>query len=260
MYKMIVLDLDGTLLNSDSIVSKKNKWMIKKCREQGLKIVLASGRMYYSMDPIIKELQLEEDSHVGGNGAIIFSLQGYVKIVSALENRVYRNLIGKIKKENIQLLSYSKENIYYDYAPQLSHLILNFQDVELTQVKSVMQLKNIIKVVLYVKDKERDKEERVRDIIKNHAAVFRSHKSFLDIVHHSTNKYRAIEELMQQYKIHPKEVIAIGDSENDVEMIKNVGLGVAMPNGSEEAKKAAKYIAPKTNNEDGVADILERFA
>ncbi|MCR1899126.1 Cof-type HAD-IIB family hydrolase [Irregularibacter muris] len=259
MYKMVVLDLDGTLLNSASSLSEKNRWVIEKCVKMGIKVVLASGRMHYSMKPIIKKLQLEEDFHIAGNGSTIFSLGGYLEDISILEDEVYRNVVKRLKKEEVEFLVYSKENVYYDYAPKLSGAVLKYGDERPVQMNSIADLKGVPKIVLYLDSEEWEKEKRIREIMKDCAAVLRSHESFVDIVHFDTSKYKAIERLMRFYKIQPKEVIAIGDSENDAELIENVGLGIAMANGSDIVKRVAKYITPKTNDQDGVADTLERL-
>ncbi|RBP38706.1 Cof-type HAD-IIB family hydrolase [Garciella nitratireducens] len=261
MYKMIVMDLDGTLLRSNSTVSENSKRAIQKCKDQGIKVVLASGRMHYAMKPIIKELGLEEGLHIGGNGSIIFSLQGFIEVLPVVKEEKYPDLIDKLQKEQVEMLAYSKENIYYDFAPKLTQTIRRFYNNRIfpIQTKSIKDLKNIIKIVLYIKEQEKRKEEKIKKLLQEEVAIYRSHSLFVDIIHKNISKYRALQHVMKKYKINPKEVMAIGDSENDVEMIKNVGWGIAMCNGSDIVKHKADYITSKSNDQDGIVDILEQF-
>ncbi|MCR1898289.1 HAD family hydrolase [Irregularibacter muris] len=259
MYKMVVLDLDGTLFNSQTMVSEKNKRAIQACMERGVKVVLASGRMHGFMMPLVRDLNLHHHSHVACNGNTIFTHHGQTEDVAAIDDEVYRNLVKRYKKENLEIAAFSKDCIYYEKAPRLLEVFSRSQDGQILQVEALEELTGILKMVIYVREENVQEEKRIREITKEDATILRTYHLFVDVVGLNVSKYKALERLIKEQNIDPKQVIAIGDSENDVEMITNVGLGVAMANGSENLKKLAKYITPKTNDEDGVAEVIERF-
>lgn len=259
MYKMVALDLDGTLFNSKTMISDKNKRAIQLCMEKDIKVVLASGRMYNFMKPLVEELNLHAHHHVACNGNTIFSHSGEVGEGVGMDKEVYKKLIKKYKEAGFQMAACTKDYIYYDDSPDLVDAFSKNPDGELKKVKSLMDLNNILKIVVYLEEKEKEREKLLRDLTQGDASVLRSYHLFVDVSSANVNKYTALERLAKQHKIDPKYIVAIGDSENDIDMVKNAGLGVAMANGSEKLKKIAKYISPKTNDEDGVAYIIEKF-
>ena len=259
LYKMVVLDLDGTLFNSQTMVSEKNKRVIQECMEKGVKVVLASGRMHGFMMPLVKDLKLHHHSHVACNGNTIFTHKGHTEDVAAIDDDVYQSLVKRYKEVNLEIAAFSKDRIYHEDAPRLLEVFSRSQDGEIIQVDALEELTGILKMVVYVKEEDIEVEKRIREITKDDATILRTYHLFVDVVGPNVSKYKALERLIREHNIDPKHVVAIGDSENDAEMIKNVGLGVAMANGSEKLKKLAKYITPKTNDEDGVADVIERF-
>lgn len=216
---MVVLDLDGTLLNSKIMVSEKNKKAIEECTQQGVKVVLASGRIHGFMLPIVKELKLHGHSHVACNGNIIFNHKGHTEDIGAIDDDVYKSLVRRYKKQNLEVMAYTKDYIYYENAPRLIEVFSRSQEGEMIQVDDLEELTGVLKMVLYVREEDVEGEKHIREITKDDANILRTNYLFVDVVDPNISKYTALERLIQEHNIDPKHVVAIGDSENDVEMI-----------------------------------------
>ena len=288
MYKLIAVDLDGTMLNHYGEISEKTKEIVQKCIEKGVQIVLASGRPTDSIKTITEELGIK-GYFIAGNGALVYDIQkneiiyeNYIKKEKVLE-------IIKICEENS--IAY---NVYTDKVILTTNLKFNVLYYYKENLKKEENKKTNISIVenMYEYVKQMEKENILKiTICDENDSIFHSiikkvreinGIDVLDISHMSkkmiqqgteevpveyfytevsasdVNKWNAIKFLMEKLEIKEEEIIAIGDNINDKKMIENAGLGVAMKGSTPEIIEVAKEVTD-TNDNDGVAKILERY-
>ncbi len=288
MYKLIAVDLDGTMLNHYGEISEKTKEIVQKCIEKGVQIVLASGRPTDSIKTITEELGIK-GYFIAGNGALVYDIQkneiiyeNYIKKEKVLE-------IIKICEENS--IAY---NVYTDKMILTTNLKFNVLYYYKENLKKEESKRTNISIVEnmyeYVKNIEKEKILKITICDENdsifHSIIKKVREingiDVLDISHMSkkmiqqgteevpveyfytevsasdVNKWNAIKFLMEKLEIKEEEIIAIGDNINDKKMIENAGLGVAMKGSTPEIIEVAKEVTD-TNDNDGVAKILERY-
>lgn len=288
MYKLVAIDLDGTLLNSYGEISENTRDAIKRSVEKGVEIVLASGRPISSVEDLANELQANHYI-ISGNGATVYDMQkqetiydrflskeqilNIVKICE--ENSIYYNIYTEnevlTKSLNYNTLFYHSENTHkqeekrtniniltdvYDY-------VLKSNDKKYLKVtvcdQSQIVFGSIIKKLRTITDIDvLDVAHMSRKIIKSGTEEVLVEYCYTEITNQNVNKWTALEYIMEQNNIQREEVIAIGDNVNDKEMIEGAGLGVAMGNSTENIKEIAN-IETTTNNEEGVYKILEKY-
>ena len=271
MYKLVAIDLDGTMLNSYGIVTENTKNVIKKVIEQGTEVIIASGRPIDSIKTIAKEIG-SNNYFIAGNGALIYDIKN--------EKTIYEKYITKQKVlEIIKICEELKYNVLYYYKENLKK-----EENKKTNI-------NIVKDMYeYVKEMEEDKFLKIT-VCDDNKTVFNyimkklkkingievldvSHMSrkvirqgtedipieyyYTEISLSNVDKWDAIKFLITKLEIKPEEVIAIGDNINDKKMIENAGLGVVMKGSTPVVTEVADYITD-SNNDEGVAKILQKY-
>lgn len=285
MYKLIAIDLDGTLLNSYGQISEKNKIALQEAQKNGSEIVLSSGRSSNSVKNLANEIG-NTKYIICGNGSLIYDLQKeeiiYDKFIDkkkALqiiqiceENSIYYNVytenmvIAKTLDNNV--LFYHQENAnkpeikktkinivenIYNYVENLENEnILKFTISD----KSSIIFNSIIKKLRDIKNIDvLDVAHMTRKIIKAGTEEVSLEYYYTEITSENVDKWNAIEWLADKLNIRREEIMAIGDNVNDKLMIENAGMGVAMGNSAPYVKEVADKVV-SSNNEDGVAEAV----
>lgn len=286
MYKLVAIDLDGTMLNQYGIITKKTKEVIKCAQNNGIEVIIASGRTITSVKRFSKEINSNK-YFISGNGAITYDITN---------NKIlYENLLDKQKA--LKIIKICEENsIYYNVytengiiAKNLNYNTLYYYKDNLTKPDENRTHINIVEDVYnYINDKD----EKILKIMicDEHKSVFNSivrklkelsEIEVLEVSHMSrkiikqgteeialeyfytevsakdVDKWNALEKLIELMNISKEEVITIGDNANDLKMIKNAGLGIAMGESAPYVKQSADMIT-LTNEEDGVAYALKK--
>ncbi len=287
MYKLVAIDLDGTMLNQYGIITEKTKKAISKAQEKGVEVMIASGRAITSVKRFSKEINSNK-YFISGNGAITYDIKNnkilYENILSKTkalkiikiceENSIYYNVYtenGIIAKNlSYNTLYYYKDNLtkpdenrthinivenVYDYFEQREEKILKIMicDEHKTVFNSIVRkLKELSEIeVLEV-------SHMSRKIIKQGTDEITLEYFYTEVSAKDVDKWNALEEIIGLMNISKEEVVTIGDNANDLKMITNAGLGVAMGESAPYVKQSADIIAP-TNDEDGVAIILNKI-
>lgn len=266
-YKMIVLDLDGTLTNRNKEITPKTKETLMKAQEQGKIVVLASGRPTYGVMPLAEELHLED---YGGyilsfNGGIIMNCKTKEVVFSRqLPAEANSKIIDLAQEHNVSILTYENRTLLTnrpeDQYVQLESRINMLEIVPMT----IEQLKEHItfSVPKFLMTDDGDYlamvEPKVKAALGKNFSVYRSDPFFLEILPNGIDKAQSLERLLSVIGMKREEMIACGDGYNDLTMVQYAGLGVAMGNGVLPVRKAADYIT-LTNEEDGVAHVVEKF-
>lgn len=264
MYKMVAIDMDGTLLRPDHTISERTKKTIQKAKDKGIKIVLASGRPLEGLKKYLKELDLisEEDYVLGFNGALVQNTKTK-KIIkrNVLKGNDLAYLYSISKKLGVNIHAFTQEGCITPVMNKYSELegTMNEIPVKVTEFNNIKKEEDIIKVMMVDEPEILDKaiENLPSDVYEKYTVV-KSAPYFLEFLNKDANKGEGVKALANHLNISPKEIICIGDAGNDVHMIEFAGLGVAMGNAFEEVKEIADYIT-KSNENDGVAKVIEKF-
>lgn len=265
-YKMIVLDVDGTLLNNDKIITARMRATLIKVQQMGIRLVLASGRPTHGVLPLAKELEMDMyDGYIlSYNGGQIRSVQtGNVLFEKRVNVEMLPYLERKANKHNFAFFTYNEDTIYANDATN-EHIIqeAELNEMHLKEVKDVSEFISFSpQKCMLVSDDENaliDLENHWKRRLAGELDVFRSEKYFLEVVPPFIDKAYTLSILFEKLGVDRKSVVAIGDGVCDVTMIQLAGLGIAMGNAQESVKACADYIT-LSNEEDGVAVAIEKI-
>jgi Cof subfamily protein (haloacid dehalogenase superfamily) len=265
MYKLIALDMDGTLLRGDGSISERTKSAIQQARQKGVRVVLASGRPLEGLERYLVELGLtsNEDYALSYNGAVIKNVGTQETICSQLiSGKDVQDVYAISQKIGVNTHAFSTELGLI--SPKLSHYTAHERDMNgipltLIDFNELADDHPIVKVML-VDDPEilSPGVEQIPSDYYERFTVVRSAPFFLEILNKNSNKGNGVSMLADYLGIKPSEVICVGDAGNDVHMLEYAGLSVAMGNAFDDIKSIADYVT-HTNNDDGVAHVIEKF-
>lgn len=265
MYKLIALDMDGTLLSSDKKVSKRNEAALKKAEEKGVKVVLASGRPLIGLNRYLHELDLVkgEDFVLSFNGGLVQNTKTK-EVVSkiTLKGSDLKYIYDISKDLNINIHAFhAKEGLITPKSSKytIHEATLNGIDFTIKDFHEVDDDDDIIKVMMIDPEEVLDPAiEKLPEEVYKKYSVFKSAPFFLEFTHKEVDKGLGLKKLSEHLGIKREEIIACGDAGNDLSMVKYAGLGVAMDNAIDEVKDAANFVTT-SNDEDGVAKVIEKF-
>lgn len=288
MYKLIAIDLDGTLLNSYGVITENTKKIIKKVEEQGVNIILASGRPIDSIQAIANEIESKK-YFIAGNGAIVYDIekdeiiyenclkkQKVLEIIKICEENsigysIYteKEILTTALKYNV--LYYHKENLKKPEDKKTKISIIQNMEEYIKNDNTSRYLKitvcdedkivfdSIIRKLRNLKDIEvLDVSHMARKTIKQGTEEIAVEYYYTEISRKNVDKWNAIEFLAKKLEIDSKDIMAIGDNINDKQMIENAGLGVAMGQSTPVITNVANEVT-SSNNEEGVAKILRKY-
>jgi len=269
MYKIIACDIDETLLNYESKVSKRNKEAIKKATELGVKFVLASGRSFLSCKNVLEEIDLydkENEYLISFNGGVVLENKNN-RIIS--ETALSFSEANKLFKKGIEIGNlcpqvYTRDNVYYYDISQSEIDFLARKKLVYSILKepSIDFLKDqVIEKILYTNENQeylKEIYEKMKDLTEGLEYCFSSNR-YIEFVKSGVNKGFGLRKLAEYLNVDIKDTIAIGDNNNDLSMIKEAGLGVGVANSSKDILEVADYITDADYNHDAVAEVIEKF-
>ena len=265
-YKLLVLDVDGTLLNDEREISKRTLATLLKVQQMGVRIVLASGRPTYGLMPLAKTLEL---GNYGGfvlsyngcqiikaqNGEILFERRINPEMLPYLEKKARKNGFAIFTYHDDTLITDSPDNEYIKNEALLNNLKIIREDEFSTAIDFAP-----CKCML-VSDKEKaliGLEQHLEKRLAGTLDAFRSEPYFLEVVPCGVNKANTLGALLEHLGVTREEVIAVGDGVCDVTMLQLAGMGVAMGHSQDSVKVCADYVTA-SNEEDGVALAVEKL-
>lgn len=288
MYKLVAIDLDGTLLDPYGQITERSKIAIQNAIDKGTKVVLASGRGVISVRNFANEVGTNEYA-ICGNGAIVYDFKEesiiYNKFLSKKkvlqlikiceENSIYYSIYTQnsiiTKSLNYNVLFYHQENASKPdgkktnicITEDVCQYVLNRKEEDYTKITicddNNIIFNSIIRILRAVKAIDvLDVGHMSRKLMKLGTEIHSIEYFYTEITNENTDKWNALEFLIQKMGIDKEEVIAIGDNINDKTMIENAGLGVAMANSAPYIQKMADIVT-ESNNEDGVAKVIEKY-
>ncbi len=264
-YQMIAMDLDGTLLNGKSMLSLRSQEMISRLKALGKIIVIASGRTDGEIRRLTAPLELTDYPNayfICYNGVLTLEAKSGKKLTKMLLSKEdVLTIIKETRSFNLDLHVFTEGSLYL--SPNIRLSLAN-QLSEKTKIKTLnvdkLDIDEDIYKVLFYDDfsKLNDFKSKMPQILLNRYGIVKSHSQLLEIFHKEGSKGHALEILAKMLDVPQESIIAFGDEENDLTMIKYAGLGVAMGNAKPDVLVAAKAIT-LTNEFEGVAVAVDKY-
>lgn len=288
MYKLVAIDLDGTLLNSYGEVSEATREALKKAKEKGIEIVLASGRPISSTESLAIELGVD-NYLISGNGSAVLDIKNQKVIYDRFLSREQVLKIAKICEQNSFFYNvYTEDEVI---ASSLNYNVLFYHKENLKKIEEKRTHINVVQnIEKYIIESGKNKFLKITvcdesqfifnsimkrlkliediDVLETAYMSRKRIKSgtedvdiqyfYTEVTNKNVNKWSAIEFLLEKLNINKNEVLAIGDNMNDIEMIQNSGLGVVMGNSNPKMKEIADEIV-SDNNSEGVLEAFNKF-
>jgi len=273
MYKLIAIDLDGTLLDDKKMISEENLLLIRDLIDRGYEIVIATGRRYWEAKELIKDID-RNLVILANNGNIVRQVEDdKVLIKKYLNMEDFRKLIQESKKRGLNPLllvdDFTNGIDVIVESGNASHFhkvyISKAQD-RYREVEDYLNMEDVNILSVAYAGSRKDMEELYNYINERYPNIYKTHlmeninlaEALLEIMNPLGDKWFSLLEYAKEKGIDQSEIIAIGDDNNDVEMIKNSGCGIAMKNGSKQVKDVADIVTEKDNNQSGVAHALRK--
>lgn len=267
MYKIIACDLDETLLSNDRTVSDRNIKAIQQASALGVKFIPATGRGYNSVGDTLKRLGLWEKENeyvISYNGGAVTENKGnkllhFEGIPFELAEELYRRGLSY----NVCVHAYTKDTVYAYrlWQEEIDYLAGRMDITEIfTENLDFLKGQEIVKVLYENTDYAylQKIENELKDITQEIDVSYSSNR-YIEFNHKGVNKGTGLLFIANLLNVKPEETIAIGDNFNDLSMIRAAGLGVGVQNAVKDMKPLCDYITMATNNEDAVAEVIEKF-
>ncbi|SHF04510.1 Cof-type HAD-IIB family hydrolase [Clostridium fallax] len=282
--KLIVTDLDGTLLNDEKVVSEENSRALKRAIDNGFSVAIASGRGYSDIKNIADSIKINPYI-ISSNGGYVYDKDGKIIKGQAFDKNIAKDLVNFCKNKTyfIHLANerylYVEKNWREKVKKNYNQAIKKGYDIKKEDLEMVLKIFNKMEVL-----KEIDSFDEIFEgnIELSYGSVFSfnlkelkdsieymkkyshkvscplSGKCNYEIINKDATKGHSLDILCDYLKINPKETIAFGDNFNDITMLKKAGLGVAMGNAENEIKEIADIVTEKNNNH-GVAEAINNL-
>lgn len=272
--KLICIDMDGTLLNSNHEISERNKETLRQAKKLGVNIAITTGRLFGSARYYSNLIGIENTPVIASNGAYIKTNYEDIPILeNSIPKEIAIEIYKIIKKHNLKINFNSWDTLMReDEVPDdHAYTIMNKQLPEDKKVKFIINsdfisaIENFDGKILKGIVIERENldnlwaaKDELKEIFGDKLHVVSSGTDNIEIMIGTTSKGNAVAHLADILNVNAEEVMCIGDSENDISMLKFAGIGIAMGNGLQMVKDIADYITD-TNDNDGVAKAVEHF-
>jgi len=264
MYKLIAVDMDGTLLNEDKKITKHTKDVISQAKKIGKKVVLSTGRPLKGVRRYVEELNLldEDDYVITFNGALVQSTKDENIILDIpLSYEDYAELYKVSQELGVNIHALTDKSVLTPKNNEYTQIEIRINQIPLIEspVEEVEPDTLIVKVMFIDKPELLDQAfANLPQWVLDKYTIVRSTPYFLEFLDLRVNKGIGVSAVAEKLGLTKEEVICVGDAENDLAMIEYAGLGVAMGNATEQIKKVADYIT-RSNAEEGVAHVIEKF-
>jgi Cof subfamily protein (haloacid dehalogenase superfamily) len=260
-FKLIAIDLDDTLLDDNLQVSGRTREALKKAADKGVIVTIATGRMYCSALNFARDVGIDVPI-ITYQGALIKNMiSGEVLVNRPVPLELAVKVLAAGYKAGVHMNVYLNDKLYVDSITPEGQAYAKLAGVEMNPVGNLIEfLQEDSTKVLYIGEPHKLDllQKELQTQLGDRLYITKSKPNFLEFMHYQATKKHALQTLTEKYGVKREEVMAFGDSYNDLEMIEYAGMGIAMDNSHEEIKKKADYIAD-TNNNDGVAKVIEEF-
>lgn len=259
--KMIVFDLDGTLLNDEHQLDSKTITALKLVRKKGIKTMIATGRMYCSAQPHIEKLEIKEPA-ITYNGALVINPTNQESIFhTPIPFKIAKKITKMVEENNYHLQLYINDTLYVSSENKITKKYTKISGIAPNPVGSLNDFLEEEPTKMLIIEEDPAKQVEINNFLKQNFTgkieLASSYPSFIEITKKGMSKAVPLKKLAQSFGIKQKEVMAFGDGLNDLKMIEWAGHGVAMQNAHPELQTKADDIA--LNNDDlGIARYLKK--
>ncbi len=268
MYKILALDIDGTLLNTKKEITPAVESTITALQERGIPVLIASGRPAQGIRHVAEALHMKER---GGyilsfnGGKIIDCKTGETIYSNPVSREYYKEVIDYAAGLNASVLTYDGEYIITE-KPDNKYVDVESKVVKMPVRKVESLYDTIIEdnvavdkfLIVGEPDYMMSQVQAMAEHFKGRLNVFQSEPFFIEVVPLGIDKAASLNVLLERLGMAREELVACGDGRNDVTMVSFAGMGVAMENACDEVKAVADYITSSCD-EDGVAKVIEKF-
>jgi Cof subfamily protein (haloacid dehalogenase superfamily) len=261
--KLLVSDLDGTMLDSSGRIPNRNIEAVRAAMERGVKVTLCTGRMYSSARKFAETLGITDVPLICYNGSMIRGMDGVTALHLKLDMETARGLLALFRERGIYVQSYIDDELYIkdpdddDFVNYTRHFGMLGRPVGDALYEPLTEPTKLLAKTAGI--------EASHALIRELSGRFgkklyitSSNEDFVEMMNPEAGKGRCLAKLAEMLSIPMKNVMAMGDGENDAGMIRAAGAGAAMANGRESALAAADWTAP-SNDECGAALAIEHF-
>lgn len=265
MIRLIALDIDGTLTNDQKKITPVTLESLMSAQREGVRLVLASARPAPGLFAVCDELHMREYGGIlmsYNGGRIVDAVTNTTLYQQGIDTEIMRNILRFLEKLPVTPILDDGDRFYVTdkNGYKVEYECRNNQ----MTCEEIPNLADFIsfspsKLLIAVKPEEIYAiQEQIAAFLPDDLTVVRTAAFYLEIIPRSINKGQGLLDICRVLGINPENTIAFGDSENDISMIKASGIGVAMANGEEAVREAADYVTGN-NNEDGIAEALQRL-
>ena len=262
--KLIAIDMDGTLLDSQKEIPAENIKAIQEAAAAGIKIVLCTGRPRSGILPHFEKLGLSEEEYIiMNNGCSTYETKNWKLLqYESLSRSEMEELLQACEDFPEVALTLTGEKTYYVVGDEVPELVAYdagtvFTEAKARSLEEIFAEGQVIFQAMYMADSEPLDafQNAVQDRLSQSYSTVRSQEYIFEIMPQGATKASGLKHLAEKLGIAPEEMMVFGDSGNDLDMIKMAGIGVAMANAEPEVLKAADFVT-KSNNENGVGGFL----
>lgn len=269
-YKLICIDMDGTLLNDKHEVSEENRIALKAAIEKGVKIAITTGRPFVAASQYAEKLGIKV-SIIGSNGSYIREKdEEKVIFKHGLSQEQFNNICDVIEKYQLRKYFNTYDSVIANKELDEGHGYVISNNIAPEHLKIKIDIyedlrdsykkygDELLKAIVIGEEVEVIQKIKNELKAKGGLEVVSSGYNNTEVMASGTSKGNGVKAFSEILGIKKEEIICIGDNENDISMIKYAGLGVAMGNATDEVKELANYITD-TNNNSGVAKVIDKF-
>lgn len=260
-FKLIAVDLDDTLLSKDFQLTGRVKEAIAAVRAAGVQFTISTGRMYRSAVPFARELGIDIPLITYQGALVKNSLSGEVLLYRPLPLVYAREIIARIHQLGYHLNGYLDDRLFVERDTPEGRRYAAIAGVEAEVVRDLLKFldRDPTKVLTISEEPLLDRlSAELTPLYEGKVHIVKSKPHFLEFSHPQATKGDALAYLAGYFGVKREEIMAVGDSYNDLEMLEYAGLGVVVANAREDVKKRAGYVASAPNG-DGVVEALEKF-
>ncbi len=261
-FRLVAVDLDDTLLRSDGTISERTRAVLRAVQQRGVVVTLATGRMFRSALPFALRLGFEVPLITYHGALVRHALSRETIYTCPVPREAARAVIRVGRRRNVQVNFYLDDELYVERITPVGAHYAGFASVPVQRVGDLEELLERgapLKLLFIAPPEEQPRLAReVREEAGESVHITRSRPLYLEVIHPEATKGRGLRELAAHLGIPREEVLAFGDSYNDLELFAEAGCGVAVANACAPLKERASYVTA-SNDEDGVAAALEEL-
>ena len=267
-YRLVALDLDGTLLDSRLRIRRQTVDVLRRAGEKGVQAMIVTGRHHTAVQAYWRELCLELPAICCNGGYVYDFRDGRVLAGDPITRAEARKLLDVIRAHPVDAMLYTDEAMIHEN--EMPHLAITRQWAatlpeaarprltRATSLDRVIDEAGILWKFLVISENPASLEAFMRAAVAQGFDCVRSSRTHIDVARPDNSKGRRLAELLAQWNIPPSAVIAFGDQDNDKDMLELAGLGVAMGNSRPDVRACADWVTG-TNDSGGIAEVLQRF-